>query len=159
MCVWRQLTCEHQSRIQLGKVWESVQLPHRDGDGRKWRRGDSSCQSLEERCSKEVNSLLAQQPTTQASIRESPWVKAEEMQLLEVGGWAACNEAVKGRECGWDSNSPYFIGFLGKWNGAIHIEHLNHGEYCKFLPLNLGVPARLYAFVFLNIQWLFSYNH
>lgn len=44
--------------IPLGKFWESVQLPHGNGNGGNGRNANS-CQSLQGGCSEGVNSLLA----------------------------------------------------------------------------------------------------
>lgn len=65
------------------------------------------------------------------------------MQLLEVGSWTVCNEVVKGRGCGWDSNNPYFIEFLGNLNEAVHIKH-------SILPVSASQPQTAFKALYLH---------
>lgn len=82
-----------------------------------------------------------------STARENPWVKVAVMQLLDFGSWTVCTEAGRGRY-GWDSNSPYFIAFLGKLNEATHIKNLKHTEYSMCLSLNLRLFIKLRLLIF-----------
>ena len=135
-----------------GKFWESVHLPYKVGGCGCERQDTNSCQFGRRLLQWE---LIPCQPTSLSrklalcvsQVRESPWVLVEEIQLLEIGSWAVCTEAVSRREYERDSNRPYFIGLLLKLNEMTHIKHLQYTPCSMCLSLNLRLLMKLYILI------------
>ena len=128
-----------------------MQLPHKGGRGNLptlvslWKKD----------APREINSLLAASPVSRKhrpALRPQPekaGIKIEEMHLLQVGCWTACTDTARAREHRWDSSCPYFIGFLGRLNGATPVEH----KTCCILHVCPSASPCLQSFICL-LSWI-----